>query len=174
MKIIVLCGPESTGKSSLCHFLAKEFDATEIQEIARSYIESNGFLYSYEDVEQIARLQVEKLNQLMAHQPEYIFLDTWLIITKVWFEVVFGKEPVWLDAAIRRYPIDLFLLCEPDIAWEPDPARENPDKREELFNRYEELIQSYGFRYEKINGLGAVREANALKYVKSIPLLSFF
>ena len=167
-QLIVLCGPESTGKSDLSHFLSSKFQVPEIQEIARTYIESKQYEYLYEDVEAIAKLQIESLENLLKEQPKAIILDTWLIITKVWFEVVYQKEPEWLDKALRTYPIDHYLLCEPDLPWEPDPVRENPNRREELFNRYEALINQFGFTYTKISGLGDDRRQRAAEIVKNI------
>lgn len=167
-KLIVLCGPESTGKSDLSHFLSEKFQFPEIQEIARTYIESRNYIYGYEDVETIARLQVESLEKLLKEAPQAIILDTWLIITKVWFEVVYQKEPAWLEKALQTYPIHHYLLCEPDLPWEPDPVRENPDKREELFARYEALIRQYGFSYSKVAGYGDNRRNMAFEIVKNI------
>lgn len=167
-KIIVLCGPESTGKSSLCNFLSNRLQAPEIQEIAREYIENLNKPYTYEDVEAIARLQIEALESALVKKPEYLILDTWLIITKVWFEVVFQREPEWLGKSIQKYPIHLYLLCKPDLPWEYDPIRENPDRRDELYSLYLELIEKYNFPYKIVSGIGVEREDCALKHVLNL------
>ena len=40
-KIVVL-GPESTGKSTLCEALAKHYNAVDCKEYARQYLHQNG------------------------------------------------------------------------------------------------------------------------------------
>jgi len=92
-----------------------------------------------------------------------LVLDTWLIITKVWFQEVFNKYPGWMDEEINAGKIDLFLVCSPDIPWIPDPLRENGgEKREYLMNRYLEEIKKTGSNYSIIGGTGLDRYQNAL------------
>jgi hypothetical protein len=78
-----------------------------------------------------------------------VFFDTELIVTKVWFDYAFGSVPEWLDEAILRYPMDVYLLTCPDLPWIPDPARSNgsDDVRKELFDRYEAEIQALDIPY---------------------------
>jgi nicotinamide riboside kinase len=75
------------------------------------------------------------------------FFDTDLIITKVWLQHKYGQCPDFINEALQRYPMDAYLLCYPDIPWEPDPVRENPDIREYLFDCYEREIQSLNIPY---------------------------
>ena len=64
-EIIVITGAESTGKSTLTEQLANHFKVPFIPEIAREYIEKLDRKYNYNDVEQIARLQVERMKEGM-------------------------------------------------------------------------------------------------------------
>ena len=73
--------------------------------------------------------------------------DTELIITKVWFLHKYGQCPDFVERALRDYPMDIYLLCYPDMPWQPDPVRENPDIREYLFDWYEREIQELGIPY---------------------------
>ena len=100
--------------------------------------------YTMEDVEAIARHQIEQLQEI---KDGLYFFDTELIITKVWFEHKYGSCPAWLEQAIQDYPMDVYLLTYPDIEWKPDPVRENPDIRLELFERYESEIQKLDIPY---------------------------
>ena len=171
LKIIVVTGPESTGKSTLCQQLAEHFHSEYIDEYARDYVAQHGYKYSYEDVEHIARYQHDYLNQKIeqikntpssTNEPYLLFVDTHLIITKVWFEKVYGREPEWLDEAIKNSPVDFHLLCQPDTEWVYDPVRENPNIRQELYDRYKALIEQYGFPYAEVSGLGENRLQCAL------------
>ena len=111
---IVITGAESTGKSTIAHNLAKHFHSIWIPELAREYIEKLNRKYTYNDIEEIAKKQIE-LEQKLSSEHKYIFFDTWLIITKVWFDFVYYKHPDWLDKEIKKSDIDLFLICDIDM-----------------------------------------------------------
>lgn len=59
LKKIVVIGPESTGKSTLCEQLAQHYDTAWCPEFARDYLLSNGTNYDYEDLLTIAMGQLE-------------------------------------------------------------------------------------------------------------------
>lgn len=162
-KIIVITGAESTGKSTLTEALANHFNAPFIPEIAREYIENLSDKYNYNDIENIARKQVEQLNKLRKSNHPYIFIDTWLIITKIWFEVVFNKIPDWFEPEILKTKIDLFLICATDLPWIPDPVRENGgEQRIVLQNKYIQNIKNYNYKYKIVRGKDNERFHNAL------------
>ena len=166
-KIFVITGAESTGKSELTKWLADYFSVPFIPEYARTYVAGLNRKYSYEDVELIAKMQVRQINSYKNSNQPLIFVDTWLIITKIWFDVVFGKEPCWLEREILNTPVELFLVCNTDLPWEPDPVRENGgENRLILHNRYIETIEKYKFNYNLISGTGTDRFKKALNSVK--------
>lgn len=169
VKIVVITGAESTGKSVLTEWLANHFQIPFIPEFARSYIEQLGRKYNYSDVEFIARTQVKQFNELKDSDLPWIFCDTWLIITKVWFEEVFGRVPDWIEAEINNTIIDLFLVCDTDLPWIPDPVRENGgERRLYLHNRYIQTIKKFEFNYKIINGQDEMRYQNALHQLKCL------
>ena len=162
-KVIVITGAESTGKSTLTEQLAHYFKVPCIPELARNYIENLGRKYNYSDVEKIAISQVEQFGNYRDSNHPYIFLDTWLIVTKIWFEVVFKKEPAWLTDEIQNTSIDLFLVCNIDLPWIPDPVRENGGKMREILHlRYLEAISKFNFNYKIISGKDQNRFKQAL------------
>lgn len=167
-KIIAITGPESTAKSTLTQELSAHFNAACFPEYAREYLSGKKEGYTYADVEQIARKQIEQYETARQLQDSLVFLDTWLIITKVWFEWVFKQVPDWLEEAIASHPVDLFLLCRPDIPWLPDALRENGgEQREQLFLIYKNELLSRGFRFTEVGGGGTVRTFNAIEAVQS-------
>ncbi len=168
-KIVVITGAESTGKSDLTRWLANYFNAPFIPEYARGYVENLNRKYYYRDVEKIAEIQIRQLNQLQnSTSSSFIFIDTWLIITKVWFEVVFQKVPDWLEQQIQNTKIDFFLVCDTDLPWIPDPVRENGgEKRTELQQKYIDNIQYYNFPYAVVSGTNETRYYNALQNLLS-------
>lgn len=155
---VVVTGPESTGKTEICKFLAASFETDYIPEYAREYVASLNRPYTYEDVEKIARVQIEQLQQQLEEKSPILFLDTYLIITKIWFREVYGMVPDWIDIRLRETKIDLFLLCYYDIDWIPDPVRENPGHRRTfLYRSYLEEIEQLGSPCEVIRGIGTKR-----------------
>ena len=153
-----IIGPESTGKSTLSEYLANRYGGLLVPEYARVYLEErarergSAYAYTREDVLRIAEYQVEQLLQLLAEDKQMIsggcvFFDTELIITKVWMLHKYGECPAFVEEALRQYPMDVYLLCYPDLEWEPDPVRENPNIREYLFNWYEKEIQALDIPY---------------------------
>ena len=146
-----IIGPESTGKSSLARYLARRYKGTCVPEYARTYVEQKGTTeVTYEELCEIAKHQVDELSAISSQPSDNLyFFDTELVLTKVWFDYAFGRVPEWLNDAIRRYPMDTYLLTYPDIPWEPDPARSNGSDaiRMELFERYEAEIESLNIPY---------------------------
>jgi nicotinamide riboside kinase len=161
---IVITGPESTGKTELAKVLAKKQNGDWIPEYARQYVENLDRPYNYDDVVHIARYQVAQDAGLALRSGRVVLIyDTWLILTKVWLEQVFGTCPEWISEHIRSTKIDLFLICDTDLPWIADPVRENGDvRREQLFKLYCEEIRHFGFNYEIVSGLGPARAENAM------------
>ncbi|HVW60128.1 MAG TPA: ATP-binding protein, partial [Puia sp.] len=56
---IVVIGPESTGKSTLCEGLAAHFRSDWVPEYAREYLLRHGKEYQFPDLMTIARGQLE-------------------------------------------------------------------------------------------------------------------
>lgn len=163
---IAITGPESTGKTTLAKQLAEHYGGVYIPEYAREYVEQLPEHYTFGDVENIARTQVEQYLATINSPGNIYFFDTWLIITKVWFQWVFGKVPDWLEAQIKSCPIDLFLLCCADLPWEADPVRENGgENRIELFKQYEQELKHYNFNFVEIKGAGNERLDLAVKAI---------
>lgn len=172
MKRIVITGPESTGKTELAMNLAELLGTVYVPEYARDYVENLNKRYTYEDVESIARFQITQERIYDKKAKNVLIFDTWLIITKIWFDLVFGRCPDWVISHIRSSEIDLFLVCSTDLPWVPDQVRENGgEKREELFWMYCREIESFGFKYAVIKGMGKERTQNALNALRFSQLI---
>jgi NadR type nicotinamide-nucleotide adenylyltransferase len=147
---IVIIGPESTGKSTLCGQLANHYQTKWVPEYAREYLIQNGMDYTFEDLLTIAKGQLaleeeytsELLNNPSANSSRKLFFDTDLYVIKVWCEFALGKCHNFIldQIALRKY--DLYLLCNVDLPWVKDPLREYPDHetRNRLYLFYKELM----------------------------------
>ena len=161
--IVFITGSESTGKTSLARKLSGIYEVNWVPEFAREYVSSLKVPYTFEDVEFIARKQVQQIRE--ARNVPLIFFDTGLIITKIWFEMKFEMVPEWFMEIYQECAKGMYLLCCPDIKWEPDPLRENPDIRIELNNAYEDEIKKISADFSRISGNGQQRTLMAVRAV---------
>jgi len=192
IKEIVVIGPESTGKSTLCEKLASHYNTLWVPEYAREYLEKNGVEYNYDDLLTIAKEQLEseegiryqvsgKSNQsaissqqLDSNSPftshySLLFIDTDLYVIKVWAEFVFNKCQKWILNRIAERKYDLYLLCDVDLPWVEDELREYPDKktREKLFLFYKELMVNQSTPWCTISGNYEERFEKAVAFIEA-------
>ena len=170
MKKIIITGPESTGKTTLAKQLAEHYNTLWLPEFARTYIESLKRKYNYNDIIYIAKEQIKLEKEYLKKANKILFVDTGLIITKIWFKEVYNKYPNWLNNAIKYQNADFFLLCNYDIPWVDDSVRENGSNeiREYLFNQYKKEIEKNKFNYKIISNLDDKRLENALKIIDEL------
>lgn len=167
---VAILGPESTGKTELAKSLAEYFQVDWVPEFARAYVESLSRPYEYEDVCRIAAHQIDEELFYENHPNDgkkFVFFDTDLIITKVWFDYKYGKVPKFLQERLNCHFFDFYLLCYPDLPWQPDSVREHGDDREFFFNWYKQEIEKTGKSVSIITGIGNERLQNAIRALTS-------
>ncbi|RFM30365.1 AAA family ATPase [Deminuibacter soli] len=185
LKKIVVIGPESTGKSTLCEQLAQHFQTLWAPEYARDYLHLHGTDYRYADLLPIAKgqLSLEDRYALMAaeqweHKKEkptvnpVLFIDTDMYVMKVWGEFVFGRcHQFVLDHIVQR-SYDLYLFCNIDLPWIKDELREYPDEqpRKELFHIYRDLLINQHVPWVNITGNYEERLQKGIAAVKEFCL----
>jgi NadR type nicotinamide-nucleotide adenylyltransferase len=154
-KKIVVIGPESTGKSTLCEQLADHYKTEWIPEFARNYLLEIRRPYTYEDLLYIAQGQLEQEDRICASpQTPLVFIDTDMYVMKVWCEYVFKKcHPFILDQIVKR-KYDAYLLCNTDLPWVADELREYPEleSREKLYHMYKDLMINQSTPWFDISG----------------------
>lgn len=165
MKKIVIIGPESTGKSTLCEQLAQHYHSPWCPEYAREYLLTHGSSYTYDDLLHIAQGQLaleDKYMQLMQdkpgqnnnNDPAFLFIDTDMYVMKVWCEYVFGKCHRFILDQIAERKYDYYLLCNTDLPWVKDELREYPDPavRRRLYLMYKDLMADQPVPFTEITG----------------------
>jgi len=171
MKKIVVIGPESTGKSTLCEQLAKHYNTIWSAEYAREYLNTYGKDYSYEDLLTIAKGQLKLEDDGAASVKNGLyFIDTNMYVMQVWCEYVFGKcHQFILDEIVSR-KYDLYLLCNIDLPWAYDELREYPNEepRRELFRIYKELMINQTVPWVEVSGSYDERLQKAIAAVENI------
>lgn len=162
LKKIVITGPESSGKSWLTAKLGAHFTAPYALEYARIYLEEHGADYTFDTLEEIIEGHLAFQKKHLEQANGLLFLDTDLINFKVWEELVFGKTHNFLDEAIAQESDHLYLLTYPDLPWEADPLRENPENREAIFELHKKEIEKLGRTYMVVKGMEHQRLQNAI------------
>jgi len=165
VKKIVIVGPESTGKTTLCEQLATHYNTVWVKEYAREYLLKNGTNYSYDNLLDIAKGQIEREqlavdSRLLATKSKIdnlkstIFIDTDMYVMKVWCEFVFEKCHHWILNRIVERKYDLYLLCNTDLPWVKDELREYPDlvSRQKLYHYYKDILINQHVPWVDISG----------------------
>jgi len=160
---IIITGPESSGKTTLCKALSKHFNISFAKEFARHYINSLERGYTQNDLVSIAKGQLEC-------EFNYDLLDTDLITIKIWSEYKYGSCDKWILTQIEKQKSEkrFYLLCKPDIPWQTDNQRENPNDREALFEIYKQELENLGHTYFVVEG--GDRTENSISKIS--PLIS--
>jgi NadR type nicotinamide-nucleotide adenylyltransferase len=169
MKKVVILGPESTGKSTLSQDLTSIFSGVLVEEYAREYLNRNNGEYLEQDIVKIAKGQIDCEIQAELKCAEdgktIIFYDTNITVLKIWSEFKFGKCHPWILEQYDQKKYDFYLLTYPDLDWEPDPLRENPQELISIFSLYEEDLVKRNLNYKVIKGQGSERTRQALDAV---------
>jgi NadR type nicotinamide-nucleotide adenylyltransferase len=168
VKRVVVFGPESTGKTTLCRDLAAHFGTVWVSEYARGMLDHKGAFCEPRDIPLIARGHAAAEAALARQANRALFLDTDLLTTVLYSEWYYGAVPdaVRAMAAARRY--DLYLLLDVDVPWVADPQRDVPHRRQELRERFERILVENGRPYRVIRGTWAERFAQARAAVEGV------
>lgn len=167
MPKIAIVGPESCGKTTLCTALSANFRAPWVPEFARTYLGERDGRYTRDDLPAIAEGQCAEEDAASEGSPPLLFCDTDMITIRIWSEEKFGTcDPRILSLSERRH-YDHWLLCRPDVPWEPDPLREHPQDRDRLFLVYERMLAYLRKPYTIIQGPHDMRLTAAIVSVKA-------
>ncbi len=167
---IVLSGTESTGKTQLAQRLAAHFGEPWAAEYAREFWDAHGGIAAG-DLDAIGRGQVANEEAAAVRARRVVFCDTDLITCVLWNDLLFpGYCPPWVRAAAdeRARGVTLYLLCDADVPWAPDPQRCFPDEagRERSRRLWREALVSRGLPVAEICGGWAERERAAIAAVE--------
>lgn len=168
IKKIAVVGPESTGKSTLSAKLAAHYNTDWVREYAREYLNSINRPYNYNDLKYIAQGQLQEEDRKTAEAKEILICDTTMLVLKIWSEHTFKKCDPLILGALNERKYDLYLLCNIDLPWMPDPQREHPTKRKFFFDWYEKELKQRKLNYVVISGKVGERLEAAVKAIDKI------
>lgn len=164
---IAIVGAESTGKTWLCEALAKHYQTVWVPEYAREYFnDSDIYDYTLEDLEKIAKKQIQMEQEAIKEAQRFLFCDTTLITLKIWAELEFQTTPSFIAENLNEGRYDHYFITNNDIAWESDPLRQNKHSRELLFQMNETEVKQSGIPYSTISGQEHKRLKNAVSILE--------
>lgn len=167
---ILITGPESTGKSSLCKKLAEYFNTVWVKEYAREYLELNGSEYQQSDLVEILKGQLNKEAEGVEKASRILFCDTGPEVISIWSNYKYGNEAPFITRTVKEHSYDLVLLLNVDLPWEPDPLREIPSLEERLkvLELFKNKLNQTEANWFLISGEGEDRFKQALEKLEQL------
>ncbi|MBI1286673.1 MAG: AAA family ATPase [Flavobacteriales bacterium] len=165
--IVALVGPESTGKTTLAQELAVHYNGSFVPEFSREFLEARDGKYTQADLLTIAKGQLGLENEAIQNGKEPIFCDTDVVVVMVWHEFKYNEKSAALEALFKQQPKRKYLLTYPDLPWQNDPLRENPNDLNALFELYDATLNRLDVDYSVVKGTGSARLENAIDLSES-------
>lgn len=165
-KKIAILGAESTGKTTLCQQLAKHYHTLFVPEFARDYFNIHDINnYSLEDLDIIAKKQIELENQFITQANTILICDTTLITIKIWSLHKFNKVSDFISNSITLMNYDLYLISNNDVPWIEDNQRKDKNIREHIFEMNQSELQKINANYEILKGINQSKLNNAINFI---------
>ena len=171
MKVLVLSGPESSGKSWLSAELQQQFGGLLVGEYVRYFIEQNRRDTCLADIPAIARGQLAWEDSARAQQPALLILDTHLLSNMLWSQTLFGDCPAWIEEQLLARHYDLHLVLSPQmVEWTDDGQRCQPElsQRQAFFEATCEWLRNHRRALQIIEGDWSERRRQALLAVEQL------
>ncbi len=160
---IAFTGPESCGKSTLAKWLSEFHDFPLSEEFARAYL-SQKDSYIQDDLDLITSGQLSDWDK----KGTRFVADTEMTVLKIWSEYRFQQASQYILEAHKKQHFTHYFLCAPDIPWEPDPLRENPSNRDELFILYESELIKNQWTYTVLKGSLEERQKEVIRVLNTL------
>jgi nicotinamide riboside kinase len=154
---VVFVGAESTGKSTLCDYLAHQYGSVAVPEIGRYIWEEKEGELTAEDYVDIALRHREAEDEQLPYARRYLFVDT-NALTTLLLGLEFGQvtQPVppallrCADECRERYAYT--FVCAPDIPYEEQAAREDEAWRGRIHQLVLNDLEARGIPYTLVQG----------------------
>lgn len=151
---IVLTGAECTGKTSLATALSGYYGEPWTAEFVRQYVDTLDRELTREDVEPIARGQLEQEDRGLGQAKQLILHDTNLLSSILYANHYFEEQVEWVNDCFLGRDYALYLLCSPEgIEWQADPGqRESSAARAGLHEKFKQSLQRLQLPHVELRG----------------------
>ncbi len=165
---IAIIGPEASGKTTLARQLVAHFKEPWVPEFARTYLESKNGIYTKVDLDFITKEQIKQEQEALKFAKRLLFCDTSPLVIKVWSNYKYGHCSETILKYIDLPTYSIHLLMKPDLVYEEDPLRENPniEDRNTLFEIYEQELKEGNSKYAIIKGSKKARFKMAINILQ--------
>jgi HTH-type transcriptional repressor of NAD biosynthesis genes len=153
---IVICGTESTGKSTLSRRLAAHFGTNYVSEMAREVVNHSDDVL-FEELEKIAIAHANEILEKVKTSQRLLLIDTDILTTQSYATFLFQKEllvPSWVTEANR---MDCYLFLDNDVPFIQDGTRLCEQDRNLLQEVHLSTYQAAGAKIHRIEGNWAQR-----------------
>ncbi|TAF33615.1 MAG: hypothetical protein EAZ57_05355 [Cytophagales bacterium] len=173
--VVAIVGGESSGKTQLAKQLAAHYKTGWSPEFVRLYLdqkrdidESNDLnIVEVGDIRSIVFGQTA-LEEALCLQPfELVFMDTCLIMTKLYTDYYLKENFSYVDKLLVTRQYDYFLLLQSDLEWEADDQRESPDVSQFFYETIRNYLINNHLPFTEIYGQGDARFHLAVQAVES-------
>ncbi|MFC5548678.1 AAA family ATPase [Massilia aerilata] len=173
VKRVVFVGAESTGKSTLCEYLARQYGSVAVPEIGRYIWEDKQGQLNAEDYVDIALRHREAEDEQMPYVRRYLFVDT-NALTTLLLGLEFGQvtEPApaellrCADECRERYAHT--FVCADDIPYEEQSARENEAWRGRIHQLVLKDLEARGIPYTLVSGSVEERALQVRRVIEGV------
>jgi NadR type nicotinamide-nucleotide adenylyltransferase len=162
---IAVVGPESTGKSTLSAYLAKQYNTVWVPEYAREYCENLTVPPTWQDEINMFYGQLALEKEWLPKANKILICDTTFITVKIWSDHIFGQTPQEVLDQLSKQKYDLYLLLNIDLPWQDDPLRDFPHLREHFMEVWYTELNALKANYVVISGTAEQRYQNAASAV---------
>jgi nicotinamide riboside kinase len=156
VEMVVFVGAESTGKSTLVEYLAREYDTAFVPEIGRFVWEEKNGVLDVGDYVDIAAMHRQAEAEAIENARRYLFVDT-SALTTLLLGICFGHIDQ-VPPALRCYADDCkqryahHFVCADDIPYEQDGWRENEAWRARIHALVLDDLEARGIAYKLVRG----------------------
>lgn len=169
-KKICVTGAPYTGKAKLVRQLAQDFNTVHVADQSGKVYNSLERECTRDDLEKIAMLHTVTADALIEQANRVIISDSDALLTRLWYEHIFGEVPARIKelSDVRRF--DLYLLTDSsNLNFRPSNTFTNERDWHAFTGSVKDALDSRGWRYIVLdNALVARRHTNATVAIENL------
>ena len=175
---VVFVGGASTGKSSLCNFIANKLKKPIRKEDYLDFMKRNNLNTLEEFKPRNADFVQEMQNDETIIKNEFpdaqvLFCDNAPLSWLVGFEIVFGEHNQALADITEQMDYDIYILCENELEFEDDGIRPSKEYCDTHHAKTIEFLDNNGITYHTVSGTIEERTLQVEGILKNVNIQTF-